>query len=199
MPPKKNVAPTDAIRRFWCDICSKGYPRQPDYENHLRSYDHNHRQRMADMKKLTAQNEADAVQKRRAGDDMRALPVDGSSKKPSLGPRFTKVGGDKGGARFKKVGTTTKTGEEDATVPIEKKTVSVAELLRQKEELDRQIAAAQAEEEQKSVQVVHEEEEIDWVEVPFVARIRAGGDPWDGVEPELRDEFQELVTQYGLV
>lgn len=112
MPPRNNPVP-NAVRLFNCAICDKGYPRQLDYENHLRSYDHNHRQRLADMKKLTASNDAESS-KPKQGLDMRSINVEDANKKPGVGSRFTKIGGTgpaaAGGSRFKKVGT--KTGEK---------------------------------------------------------------------------------------
>jgi hypothetical protein len=93
------------VRLFNCTICDKGYPRQVDYENHLRSYDHNHRQRLADMKKLTASNDPES-NKPKAGLDMRSINIDDANKKPGVGSRFTKIGGAAAaGSRFKKVGT----------------------------------------------------------------------------------------------
>ena len=109
MPPRNNPVP-NAMRLFNCTICDKGYPRQLDYENHLRSYDHNHRQRLADMKKLTASNDAEA-QKPKQGVELRAL--DTKSTGALAGKGFTKIGGAAGlgkgftkiGGGFKKVGT----------------------------------------------------------------------------------------------
>lgn len=96
------------MRLFNCTICDKGYPRQLDYENHLRSYDHNHRQRLADMKKLTASNDNESSNKPKQGLDMRSIDVENANKKPGVGSRFTKIGGAGGaaaaGSRFKKVG-----------------------------------------------------------------------------------------------
>ncbi|KAF1942772.1 hypothetical protein EJ02DRAFT_443882 [Clathrospora elynae] len=106
MPPRNNPLPA-AVRLFNCTICDKGYPRQLDYENHLRSYDHNHRQRLADMKKLTASNDSESS-KPRQGLDMRSIDIEGANKKPGVGSRFTKIGGTPAGgaagSRFKKVG-----------------------------------------------------------------------------------------------
>lgn len=31
---------------FFCELCVKGYSRQNEYDAHLSSYDHAHRQRM---------------------------------------------------------------------------------------------------------------------------------------------------------
>lgn len=107
MPPRNNPLPA-AMRLFNCAICDKGYPRQLDYENHLRSYDHNHRQRLADMKKLTASNDAEG-QKPKQGVELRA--VGGNSNGALAGKGFTKIGGGLGkgftkiGGGFKKVGS----------------------------------------------------------------------------------------------
>jgi hypothetical protein len=40
------------MQSFYCELCSKGYSRMNDYEAHLSSYDHSHRQRMKDMKQM---------------------------------------------------------------------------------------------------------------------------------------------------
>lgn len=107
-----------AVRLFNCAICDKGYPRQLDYENHLRSYDHNHRQRLADMKKLTASNEGESSTKPKQGLDMRSIDVENANKKPGVGSRFTKIGGGGGavaaGSRFKKVGVAVGGKEKEA-------------------------------------------------------------------------------------
>lgn len=104
MPPRNNPAP-NAVRLFNCSLCDKGYPRQVEYENHLSSYDHNHRQRLADMKQLTASN--DTSSKPKQGPDMRGINMDDAKKMPGLGRGFTKVAGSAPAAsksNFKKVG-----------------------------------------------------------------------------------------------
>jgi hypothetical protein len=108
---QKNVAAPNAVKLFHCKICDKGYPRQTEYENHLRSYDHNHRQRLADMKQITASNDRDNTRTSKRGlDEMRSIPVEGG--KGGLGRGFRKVGMETGGmgtagAGFKKVGQET--------------------------------------------------------------------------------------------
>ncbi|KAH7400822.1 hypothetical protein DE146DRAFT_476374 [Phaeosphaeria sp. MPI-PUGE-AT-0046c] len=123
MPPRNNPLPA-AVRLFNCSICDKGYPRQLDYENHLRSYDHNHRQRLADMKKLTASNDPESS-KPKQGLDMRSINVEEAGKKMGAGGRFTKIGGGAGGGiagrGFKKVGVAVgKEGEKKKDVVVEK-------------------------------------------------------------------------------
>ncbi|KAJ4349769.1 uncharacterized protein N0V89_008387 [Didymosphaeria variabile] len=113
MPPRNAPLP-NAVNLFNCNICDKGYPRQTDYENHLRSYDHNHRQRLAEMKKLTDANASDAPRLNKGPLDMRNIPQGDAAKKGAgLGPRFKKVGGasgagagaaSTGGSRFRKIG-----------------------------------------------------------------------------------------------
>ncbi|KAK7428088.1 hypothetical protein QQZ08_005327 [Neonectria magnoliae] len=39
-------------QKFYCTICAKGYARVNDYEAHLSSYDHSHKQRLKDMKAM---------------------------------------------------------------------------------------------------------------------------------------------------
>ncbi|KAF2111762.1 hypothetical protein BDV96DRAFT_177435 [Lophiotrema nucula] len=101
MPPKKYNALPNAVRLFRCDLCAKDYSRQPDYEAHLRSYDHTHRTRMADMKRLTAQNEDKLKGSSKDKGDLRTVDTGKTG-----GPKFTKIGAaGEGVSRFKKVGT----------------------------------------------------------------------------------------------
>ncbi|RYC54464.1 hypothetical protein CHU98_g11745, partial [Xylaria longipes] len=52
LPPAQTSSARAALQSFHCDLCSKGYSRMNDYEAHLSSYDHSHRQRMKDMKQM---------------------------------------------------------------------------------------------------------------------------------------------------
>jgi uncharacterized protein (UPF0297 family) len=52
---------------FYCKLCSKGYKRIDQYNEHLSSYDHNHRQRLRDMQDMTntyKNASSDDIQKR---------------------------------------------------------------------------------------------------------------------------------------
>ncbi|KAF1959595.1 hypothetical protein CC80DRAFT_590806 [Byssothecium circinans] len=136
MPPRNNPLP-NAVNVFNCSICDKGYPRQIDYENHLRSYDHNHRQRLADMKKLTASNESESSSRpSKSGLDMRSIPLGGAGKTAGLGSRFKKVGGGAvgaatGGSRFKKVGVAVSGSKEGyETKPAEKATENKGKVIK---------------------------------------------------------------------
>ncbi|PVI07343.1 hypothetical protein DM02DRAFT_580630 [Periconia macrospinosa] len=104
--PQRNAPLPNAIHTFKCDLCDKGYSRQVDYENHLGSYDHNHRQRAAGAKEITAGQSNNSRPK--GNIDMRKLPTT-DSVKTGVGSRFTKIGGPStntavAGSRFKKVG-----------------------------------------------------------------------------------------------
>ncbi|CAE7216170.1 hypothetical protein CFE70_010004 [Pyrenophora teres f. teres 0-1] len=130
MPPRNNPLPT-AVRLFKCNICSKDYSRQIEYENHLRSYDHNHRQRLADMKKLTASNDTEGS-KPKQGLEMRTIDVENANKKPGVGSRFTKIGGvgaaGAGANRFKKVGVAVsgkESGYEEENVAVKEENIPV--------------------------------------------------------------------------
>lgn len=183
MPPRNNPLPA-AVRLFNCSICDKGYPRQVDYENHLRSYDHNHRQRLADMKKLTASNDPESGKPKQSL-DMRSINVEEASKM-GVG-RFTKIGGGGAvaGGRFKKVGVAVgKDGEKkeefpvDAPAPVvDKGTVLVG-------------AAPAKQEETKKEDIVmadeDEEEAITWEEYDFTKptgcdHTTCGGCKTDGI------------------
>ena len=169
MPPRNNPVP-NAMRLFNCAICDKGYPRQLDYENHLRSYDHNHRQRLADMKKLTASNDAEG-QKPKQGIELRALDTKASGSSLA-GKGFKKIGGAAGlgkgftkiGGGFKKVGTVVgKEGEKskDADVVAAETVVASVEPVEQEkpstEKMKGDVVMGDSE----------EEEAITWEEYDF--------------------------------
>ncbi|KKA28930.1 hypothetical protein TD95_004424 [Thielaviopsis punctulata] len=65
MPPTQAASAKNALQLFYCQLCSKGYSRINDYEAHLSSYDHSHKQRMKDMKAMVRDPNA-AVRARKA-------------------------------------------------------------------------------------------------------------------------------------
>ncbi|XWW94502.1 hypothetical protein V2A60_002445 [Cordyceps javanica] len=52
LPPAATSSAREAQKSFYCSLCAKGYARMNDYEAHLGSYDHAHKQRMKDMKAM---------------------------------------------------------------------------------------------------------------------------------------------------
>lgn len=169
MPPRNNPVP-NAMRLFNCAICDKGYPRQLDYENHLRSYDHNHRQRLADMKKLTASNDAEG-QKPKQGVELRALDAKASGSSLA-GKGFKKIGGAAGlgkgftkiGGGFKKVGVAVgKEGEKskDADVVVAEAVVAPVEAVVQEK------LSTEEKEGDVVMEDTEEEEAITWEEYDF--------------------------------
>ncbi|OAA60526.1 c2h2 finger domain containing protein [Niveomyces insectorum RCEF 264] len=50
--PAQTASAREAMRAFFCDLCQKGYTRMNEYEAHLSSYDHSHKQRLKDMKAM---------------------------------------------------------------------------------------------------------------------------------------------------
>ena len=156
---------------------------------HLRSYDHNHRQRLADMKKLTASNDAES-QKPKQGVELRAL----ESKGPLAGKGFTKIGGAGGlgkgftkiGGGFKKVGTAV--GNEGVKKEEKKEEdVAVSEPAVAQVEVATQEKPAEASKEDDVVMGEYEEEEaITWEEYDFTKptgcdHATCGGCKTDGI------------------
>lgn len=106
MPPRSytNPAPKTesaraAARSFFCDLCQKGYARMNELDAHLSSYDHAHRKRLQDMKKM--QSDPRAAEKARRAERKEAektglvsIKLDPKTKKSGGG--FTKIGGDSG-------------------------------------------------------------------------------------------------------
>ncbi|KAL1840877.1 hypothetical protein VTJ49DRAFT_7669 [Mycothermus thermophilus] len=52
LPPAQTSSAREALQSFYCQLCSKGYSRMNEYEAHLSSYDHSHKQRLKDMKAM---------------------------------------------------------------------------------------------------------------------------------------------------
>ena len=48
-----------ALRKFHCDICAKQYANAMEMEQHLSSYDHHHKKRLAEAKALMADRTRD--------------------------------------------------------------------------------------------------------------------------------------------
>ncbi|KAG6036744.1 hypothetical protein E4U41_005494 [Claviceps citrina] len=60
LPPAQTSSAREAQKSFYCTLCSKGYSRMNDYEAHLSSYDHSHKQRLKDMKAMVRDPNAGA-------------------------------------------------------------------------------------------------------------------------------------------
>src|ERR1700761_1433703 len=60
LPPAQTSSAREAQKSFHCTLCSKGYSRMNEYEAHLSSYDHSHKQRLKDMKAMVRDPNAGA-------------------------------------------------------------------------------------------------------------------------------------------
>ena len=95
------------MKSFYCDLCQKGYTRMNEYEAHLSSYDHSHKQRLKDMKAMVRDpNAAARARKQEAkADGVISIKLgDGSN--------------TSGGGGFKKGGFK-KSGFKSAFVPVD--------------------------------------------------------------------------------
>lgn len=111
MPPRHQTLPQAqtasaraAMQSFYCELCSKGYSRMNDYEAHLSSYDHSHRQRMKDMKQMVKDPTA-AARARKAEaktDGLISIKLGGADADPGSAAAAGGGGFKKGG--FKKSG-----------------------------------------------------------------------------------------------
>ncbi|KAH9437300.1 hypothetical protein MCOR02_000955 [Pyricularia oryzae] len=107
LPPAQTSSAREALQSFYCQLCSKGYSRMNDYEAHLSSYDHSHKQRLKDMKAMVRDPTAAA----------RARKAEAKAD----GVISIKIGGEDGGASaggFKKGGFK-KSGFKSAFAPVE--------------------------------------------------------------------------------
>lgn len=109
-PAPKTDSAREAVKSFYCELCSKGYARMNEYEAHLSSYDHSHKQRLRDMKQLTRDPMASS----------KARKAEAKANEQS-GLISIKLGGDEGGSSggsFKKGGFK-KSGFKSAFVSVE--------------------------------------------------------------------------------
>ncbi|KAL7785613.1 hypothetical protein V8C37DRAFT_405729 [Trichoderma ceciliae] len=109
LPPAQTSSAKEAQKSFYCTLCSKGYSRMNDYEAHLSSYDHSHKQRLKDMKAMVRDPNAGAkARKAEAKADGLVSIKLSDQEAPSSG----------GGGGFKKGGFK-KTGFKSAFAPVE--------------------------------------------------------------------------------
>ncbi|KFH42544.1 G patch domain-containing protein-like protein [Hapsidospora chrysogenum ATCC 11550] len=111
LPPAQTPAAREAQRAFYCSLCSKGYSRMNDYEAHLSSYDHAHKQRLRDMKAMV-RDPAASSRARKAeakADGLVSVKLAGEERSG---------GGGGGGGGFKKGGFK-KSGFKSAFAPVE--------------------------------------------------------------------------------
>ncbi|KAI1634648.1 zinc finger domain-containing protein [Biscogniauxia mediterranea] len=125
LPPAQTSSARAALQSFYCDLCSKGYSRMNDYEAHLGSYDHSHRQRMKDMKQMVkdptagararkAEAKADGLISIKLG-DTNNNSTSGSGGAAAAGGGFKKGGFKKSGFKsaFAPIGGGANTAEDD--------------------------------------------------------------------------------------
>ncbi|CEJ89570.1 Putative C2H2 type zinc finger domain-containing protein [[Torrubiella] hemipterigena] len=117
LPPAQTSSAREAQKSFYCELCAKGYTRMNDYEAHLSSYDHSHKQRLKDMKAMVRDSSAGA-RARKADDKAGGLL---SIKLPSSGAGAANT---TAGAGFKKGGFK-KSGFKSTMAPIQGATVPV--------------------------------------------------------------------------
>lgn len=99
LPSAQTESAREARRQFFCELCNKGYARSNEYDAHLSSYDHTHRQRMKDMRALT-RNPTAAVranrekQKRKEGSEMISMNLKEEKRTINKAPGFRDASGD---------------------------------------------------------------------------------------------------------
>ncbi|KAL7948043.1 hypothetical protein V8C42DRAFT_272929 [Trichoderma barbatum] len=122
LPPAQTSSAKEAQKSFYCTLCSKGYSRMNDYEAHLSSYDHSHKQRLKDMKAMVRDPNAGAKARKAEAkaDGMVSIKLGDQDAPPSGGG-----GGGGGGGGFKKGGFK-KTGFKSAFAPAEPSAPTVA-------------------------------------------------------------------------
>ncbi|KAI0551765.1 hypothetical protein F4679DRAFT_537888 [Xylaria curta] len=118
LPPAQTSSARAALQSFYCDLCSKGYSRMNDYEAHLSSYDHSHRQRMKDMKQMVKDPTAGARARRAEAkaDGLISIKL-GSAGGGDANNNNSASANDGKGAAFKKGGFK-KSGFKSAFAPV---------------------------------------------------------------------------------
>jgi hypothetical protein len=82
---------------FAGELCSKGYARMNEYEAHLSSYDHSHKQRLKDMRQLTrdpmaSEKARKAEAKANAGSGLISIKIGGEASGTPKKGGFKKAG-----------------------------------------------------------------------------------------------------------
>ncbi|ODA84158.1 hypothetical protein RJ55_02676 [Drechmeria coniospora] len=87
LPPPQTEAAREAQKSFYCALCAKGYSRMNDYDAHLGSYDHAHKQRLKDMKAMVKDPHAGARARRAEAkaDGLVSIKIDEKEKRASVG------------------------------------------------------------------------------------------------------------------
>ncbi|KAL6900132.1 hypothetical protein GGI43DRAFT_384304 [Trichoderma evansii] len=116
LPPAQTSSAKEAQKSFYCNLCSKGYSRMNDYEAHLSSYDHSHKQRLKDMKAMVRDPNAGAKARKAEAkaDGIVSIKLNDQDAPSSSGG----AAGGGGGGGFKKGGFK-KTGFKSAFAPAE--------------------------------------------------------------------------------
>jgi len=109
LPPAQTSSAREALQSFYCQLCQKGYSRMNDYEAHLSSYDHSHKQRLKDMKAMVRDPAAAARARRQEQKAEGVISI-------KLGEAAASVGA--GGGGFKKGGFK-KSGFKSAFAPVD--------------------------------------------------------------------------------
>ncbi|KAI1472165.1 uncharacterized protein F4812DRAFT_407708 [Daldinia caldariorum] len=136
LPPAQTSSARAALQSFYCELCSKGYSRMNDYEAHLGSYDHSHRQRMKDMKQMVkdptagararkAEAKADGLISIKLSGDPNPAGTGGGGfkkggfKKSGFKSAFTPIGGtaDSENSKTKELDTDTNNNKDEKVIP----------------------------------------------------------------------------------
>ncbi|KAG6191074.1 hypothetical protein E4U36_001104 [Claviceps purpurea] len=121
LPPAQTSSAREAQKSFYCSLCSKGYSRMNDYEAHLSSYDHSHKQRLKDMKAMVRDPNAGARARKAEAkaDGLVSIKLPGQDTASTAGAGFKKGGFKKSG--FKSAfGTVAAPELADKVVPSSK-------------------------------------------------------------------------------
>ncbi|OIW30794.1 hypothetical protein CONLIGDRAFT_679548 [Coniochaeta ligniaria NRRL 30616] len=111
LPPAQTAAAREAQKSFYCQLCQKGYSRMNEYEAHLSSYDHSHKQRLKDMKQMVRDPQAAARARKQEAKADGVISI-------KLGADSAGGSGAAAGGGFKKGGFK-KSGFKAAFVPVE--------------------------------------------------------------------------------
>ncbi|KAK0634013.1 hypothetical protein B0T14DRAFT_85184 [Immersiella caudata] len=120
LPPAQTSSAREALQSFYCQLCQKGYTRMNDYEAHLSSYDHSHKQRLKDMKAMVRDPNAAARARRQEQKAEGVISIKLGEATAGSGAGAGGVGGG-----FKKGGFK-KSGFKSAFVPVEDEVAAAA-------------------------------------------------------------------------
>ncbi|KAK3937574.1 c2h2 finger domain protein [Diplogelasinospora grovesii] len=121
LPAAQTASARAALQSFHCELCQKGYSRMNEYEAHLSSYDHSHKQRLKDMKAMVRDPNATSRARKQEAKASGVISIklgDAPASAAGAADNNTNKGGGGSGGGFKKGGFKKAAFKANAFAPV---------------------------------------------------------------------------------